>query len=129
MAMEALQRQKAHTYLAGAHVFHDPKTAEAWTYVKITDIRSFWQATLKKTGIRYRRPYNMRHTYATMGLMSGVKPGFMAGQLGHSLRMFFTVYAKWISGSDDDREMAKLEQAISTAGENPGEFQGRKRGT
>lgn len=124
MALEALQRQKAHTFLAGDHVFHDPKTGEPWTYVKITDVRSFWKATLTKLGIRYRRPYNMRHTYATVGLMSGVKPGFMAGQLGHSLRMFFTVYAKWISGADDGREMAKLEQAISI----PGEFIGETRG-
>lgn len=128
MAIEALQRQKAHTFLAGAHVFHDPKTGKPWEYAKITDVRSFWKATLTKTGIRYRRPYNMRHTYATMGLMSGVKPGFMASQLGHSLRMFFTVYAKWISGSDDDREMAKLERAISTAGEFSGENEGLKRG-
>jgi integrase len=127
MALEALQRQKAHTFLAGDHVFHDPKTGEPWTYVKITDVRSFWKATLTKLGVRYRRPYNMRHTYATVGLMSGVKPGFMAGQLGHSLRMFFTVYAKWISGADDDREMAKLEQAISIPGEFVGENEGKTR--
>ena len=126
-AIEALLRQKAYTYLAGQHVFHDPKTGKPWGYAKITDRRSFWQAALTKLGIRYRRPYNMRHTYATLGLMSGVKPGFMASQLGHSLRMFFTVYAKWISGADDDREMAKLEQGISAAGEIPGEFEGTKR--
>jgi integrase len=112
-AMEALERQKAHTFLAGKHVFHDPKTGEPWAYAKITDVRSFWESTLKKLGIRYRRPYNMRHTYATMGLMSGAKPGFMASQLGHGLRMFFTTYAKWLNGTDDDREMAKLEEAIA----------------
>lgn len=127
LAVEALQRQKAHTFLAGAHVFHDPKTGEPWSYAKITDVRAFWKATLTKLGIRYRRPYSMRHTYATMGLMSGVKPGFMANQLGHSLRMFFTVYAKWISSSDDDREMAKLEQAISSAGEFSREFDKKSR--
>jgi len=124
MAFEALQRQKAHTFLAGDYVFHDPKTREPWSYAKITDVRSFWKSALTKQGIRYRRPYNMRHTYATIGLMSGVKPGFMASQMGHSLRMFFTVYAKWISGADDDREMAKLEQAISKAGEFSGELEG-----
>ena len=127
MAVEALQRQKAHTYLAGEHVFHDPKTDEPWGYAKITDVRSFWKVTLTKLGIRYRRPYAMRHTYATLGLMSGVKPGFMASQLGHSLRMFFTVYAKWISSADDDREMAKLEQAISVSGEFLGESEGKLR--
>jgi integrase len=49
---------------------------------------------LKQLRIRYRRPYNMRHTYATIGLMSGARPAFLAGQLGHSLRVFFDVYAK-----------------------------------
>lgn len=113
MAQQALELQKPHTLLAGAHIFHDPKTNKPWAYAKITDVRSFWEITLKRLGIRYRRPYNMRHTYATIGLMSGAKPGFLANQLGHSLRMFFTVYAKWISSSDDDREMEKLEMGIS----------------
>jgi integrase len=113
LAMEAIERQKAHTQLAGGHVFHDPKTDKPWAYAKITDVRSFWEITLKRLGIRYRRPYNMRHTYATIGLMSGAKPGFLANQLGHSLRMFFTVYAKWITSSDDDREMEKMEQAMA----------------
>ncbi|HEV7816179.1 MAG TPA: hypothetical protein VGP06_13900, partial [Janthinobacterium sp.] len=45
-------------------------------------------------------------------LMSGAKPGFLAKQLGHGLRMFFTVYAKWISSSDDDLEMEKLDGMI-----------------
>jgi integrase len=112
-AMDALERQKSHTLLAGEHVFHDPKTGEPWGYAKITDVRSFWEITLKRLGIRYRRPYNMRHTFATIGLMSGAKPGFLASQLGHSLRMFFDVYAKWISSSDDDREMDKMEAAIA----------------
>lgn len=112
LAMEALEQQRAHTLLAGEHVFHDPKTGRPWAYAKITDTRSFWASTLTKLGIRYRRPYNMRHTYATIGLMSGAKPGFLANQLGHSLRMFFSVYAKWLNGTDDDREMAKLEEAI-----------------
>lgn len=112
-ALDALERQRRHTQLAGDHVFHDPKTGEPWSYAKITDVRSFWSSALKKLGIRYRRPYNMRHTYATIGLMNGVKPGFMAAQLGHSLRMFFTVYAKWIGGADDEREMDKIEAGLA----------------
>jgi integrase len=75
-------------------------------------VRSFWKITLKQIGIRYRRPYNMRHTYATIGLMSGAKPAFLAGQLGHSLRMFFDVYAKWINSRDDRAEMVKLDAAV-----------------
>jgi integrase len=55
----------------------------------------------------------MRHTYATVGLMSGAKPAFLADQLGHSLRVFFDVYAKWISSRDDKLEMAKVDNAKS----------------
>jgi integrase len=76
-------------------------------------VRSFWAITLKQLGIRYRRPYNMRHTYATVGLMSGAKPAFLAAQLGNSLRVFFDVYAKWISSRDDRAEMAKVNNAIA----------------
>lgn len=96
----------------GDHVFHDPKTGEPWNYYTITDVRSFWELTLKQLGIRYRRPYTMRHTYATIGLMSGAKPAFLASQLGHSLRVFFDIYAKWISSRDDRAEIAKLNAAI-----------------
>ena len=112
-AYEALLRQKKHTFLEGGYVFLDPKTLVPWKYKTITDVRSFWEITLKQLGVRYRRPYNMRHTYATVGLMSGAKPAFLAKQLGHSLRMFFEVYAKWISSVDDRLEMAKVDAAIS----------------
>ena len=113
LALEALQRQKAHTFLEGGHVFRDPKTGLPWKYRTITDVRGFWEITLKQLGIRYRRPYNMRHTYATIGLMSGARPAFLADQLGHSVRMFFDVYTKWISSRDDRLEMAKVNDAIT----------------
>jgi integrase len=113
LAMEALHRQKAHTFLAFGHIFHDPKTGGPWAYSKITDVRGHWLTTLKRCGIRYRRPYNMRHTYATVGLMAGANPAFLAKQLGHSLEMFFNVYADWINGNDNDREMAKIEASLS----------------
>jgi integrase len=117
-AFDALQRQKEHTFLRGEHVFHDPKTGEPWKYQTITDVRSFWKITLKQLGIRYRRPYNMRHTYATLGIMSGARPAFLANQLGHSLQVFFQVYAKWINSKDDREEIAKLDQAIAQLSPN-----------
>jgi integrase len=44
--------------------------------------------------------------------MSGANPTFLAKQLGHSLEMFFNVYADWINGRDDEREMAKIEAVL-----------------
>ena len=46
--------------------------------------------------------------------MSSANPGFLAKPLGHSKPMFFSVYADWIDGENDDREMAKIEDAIRT---------------
>lgn len=51
---------------------------------------------LGRLGIRYRRPYTMRHTYATRMLMEGVKPAFCARQLGHSIEVFLRNYATWM---------------------------------
>ena len=73
-------------------------TARITTTLAIPQITraAFWMTTLKRLGIRHRRTYNMGHPYATIGLMSGVNSAFMARQLGHSLEIFFKVYAKWI---------------------------------
>lgn len=111
-ALEALQRQRAHTQLAGAEVFNDPRTGKAWIDERAFR-RSFWTPTLKRLGIRYRRPYNMRHTYATVMLMAGMNAAFCARQLGHSVEMFHRTYAKWLDGEQNDREMERLEAAIA----------------
>lgn len=111
-AMVALERQKKFTYLAGGKVFHDPLYNEPWLYARITN-STFWKTTLRRLGIRHRRAYNTRHTYATLGLMAGANPAFMARQLGHSVETFFKVYAQWIEGLSDDREMAKIERTIA----------------
>lgn len=59
-------------------------------------------------GIRHRPAYNCRHTYATMLLMDGINPVFVADQLGHSLEMLMKRYAKWMHGDKNRIEMSKL---------------------
>ncbi|MBV8657141.1 MAG: tyrosine-type recombinase/integrase, partial [Burkholderiales bacterium] len=111
-ALAALHSQRKHT--TSGKVFHDPLYNEPWAYSRITDAY-WWPQTLKRLHIRYRRMYNSRHTFATIGLMAGANPAYMARQLGHSLEMFFRVYAKWIDGKDDDRELAKIQAAINAS--------------
>lgn len=41
-------------------------------------------AALKKAGVRYRRPYQTRHTFASMLLSAGEHPMWVAQQMGHS---------------------------------------------
>jgi integrase len=59
----------------------------------------YFQAALTELGIRARRPYNCRHTYATMCLMAGMNPAFIATQLGHSVQMLLSTYARWINSA------------------------------
>ena len=110
-ATAALQRQKAISYLAGGNVFLDPITGQP--YVNDRPPRLVFERALKATGIRPRPPKNTRHTYATAGLMAGYNPALMAKQMGHSVTVFFTIYARWIEGAATDREMEKLEAFIA----------------
>jgi integrase len=111
-ALSALQRQRAFTQVAGGRVFQDPRSGKPWHSEEAFQ-RVYWARILKRLGIRYRRPYNMRHSYATSMLMAGMTPAFCARQLGHTVEMFLRTYAKWIDGSQNDVEMARLENALA----------------
>lgn len=110
------------TGLAGdfrAHVFHDPRYGAAWVDER-KFCKTFWIPCLKRVGIRYRRPYNMRHTYATTMLMAPggmMNPAYCARQLGHSVEVFLSTYARWIDNARDDLEHAKLRTPREDSGE------------
>lgn len=109
-AMGVLQRMKAHSFMRGADspIFINPITNEPWADEK-RQREVFFMPTLRAIGIRARPPYQTRHTFATIGLMGGVNPAYIARQLGHtSTAMLFKHYAKWIDGADKGRESAKM---------------------
>ena len=101
-AMEALFAQKEHTFLAGRAVFHNPLHGKAW--VGDQAIRaSAWIPAIKKSGVRYRNPYQTRHTYASMMLTAGESPIWVSGQMGHAdTAMIFRNYGRWIDREDDN---------------------------
>ena len=82
-ALEAIQDQKAHTFLKGQEVFQNPRTGERWTGDMVIRQR-MWKRILKKAKVRYRYPYQMRHTYASMMLMAGESPQWVSTQVGHT---------------------------------------------
>ncbi|BBR55971.1 phage integrase [Pseudomonas putida] len=100
-AMEALVAQKAHTFLAGNEVFQNPRTLERWKGDQPIR-KTMWAHAVRKSGVRYRRPYQTRHTYASMMLSAGEHPMWVAGQMGHSdWTMIARVYGRWMPGEDD----------------------------
>jgi integrase len=102
IARAALLEQKALTFLnkpddAGRiRIFHNPRTGEPWeTDAQIR--KTCWQYILKKSGVRYRNPYQTRHTYASTLLSGGENPWWVAKQMGHvDVEMVFRHYGKWI---------------------------------
>jgi integrase len=68
---------------------------------------------LRHLGLERRRPYQMRHTAATLWLASGEAPEWIARQLGHAnTQMLFQVYSRYVpnltrqDGSAMDRLLA-----------------------
>jgi integrase len=44
--------------------------------------------------------------------MAGMDPAFIATQLGHSVQMLLSTYARWINSSTDWGELGKLENSL-----------------
>ncbi|MCC6199899.1 MAG: site-specific integrase [Moraxellaceae bacterium] len=75
-----------------------------------------WAPTLKKLGLQIRRPYQMRHTAATLWLASGEAPEWIARQMGHtSTQMLFKVYSRYVPNLTR-RDGAAFEQMLASNG-------------
>lgn len=74
-----------------------------------------WAPLLRYLGLRPRRPYQTRHTAATLWLAAGESPEWIARQMGHtSTEMLFRVYSRYVpnltrqDGSAFDRLIAQI---------------------
>lgn len=116
-ALDALNNQKLFTYLKDEEVFQNPKTNKRWEDDQ--QIRKgMWIPTLKRAKVRYRNPYQTRHTYASMMLSSGEHPMWVAKQMGHAdWTMIARVYGKWMPDADLDAGN-KAEEKFGKKAEN-----------
>ena len=88
--MKALKKQKALSYLAHSYVF----VTETGQPLDLNNFRyRIWEPALKKAELKYRYPYQARHTFATKNIREGRDPLWIANQMGTSLEMLFNVYA------------------------------------
>lgn len=102
-ALAVLTRQRVLTGLAGKQVFgpyHDLQIP--WKR---------WAFTHKRLTIRYREPYQVRHTSVTWNLMIGKNLLWVALQHGHSAAVMLKTYAKWIAGSTDE-DVQEIKNAM-----------------
>ncbi|MBL5932264.1 site-specific integrase [Lelliottia amnigena] len=99
-AMLALTQQKAFTFMKNATIFEDPKTQKPWANADAIRKKA-WVPTLRKAGIRYRNPYQTRHTFATRQISQGVNLFWLAGQMGHKgPEMLFRHYGTYLKDYD-----------------------------
>lgn len=95
------------TRFAGEHIFVHSRGGP---YLNNSRLDEHWRKILTKGKIRYRRPYNCRHSYAAIGLSAGLEPAFLAAQLGHTLEVFYRTYASWIAEDRNAEQYRKLEE-------------------
>ena len=110
-ARAVLERQRELTgKKAHGHIFENPQTGNPWHDGR-SQREEYWDRVFERVGIRARVPYQTRHTYATLALMGGINPAYIARQLGHkNTKMLFEIYSRWIDGADRGRELAKLDE-------------------
>tara|TARA_R110001599_G_scaffold62921_1_gene175185 strand:+ start:794 stop:2014 length:1221 start_codon:yes stop_codon:yes gene_type:complete len=91
---DALKTQYAATGQKSAYVFSN-QMGQPLDHNNVT--KRVWYPLLKALGLTKRRPYQTRHTAATLFLASGENPEWVARMLGHSsTEMLFKVYSRYV---------------------------------
>ena len=74
-----------------------------------------WKPLLRHLGLKIRRPYQCRHTAATLWLASGESPEWIARQLGHTTtEMLFRVYSRYVPNLTR-RDGSAFERLLTSA--------------
>lgn len=117
---EALQRQHQATGKLSQYVFCN-REGQPLDNKNFSD--RVWYPLLRHLDLKRRRPYQMRHTAATLWLASGEAPEWIARQLGHAnTQMLFQVYSRYVpnltrrDGSAIDRLLASRFASGTAAG-------------
>lgn len=87
-----------------------------------------WYPLLERLGLKKRRPYQTRHTTATLMLAAGENPEWIAKIMGHAnTQMLFTVYSRYVpnltrrDGSAITELLRQRQEAALSPGDKGGE--------
>ena len=77
---------------------------------------SVWLPLLHQSGVRYRKPHTVRHTFASMLIQAGESLAYVKEQLGHhSIKITVDVYGHLIPGTNK----AAVDRLDEATGGNP----------
>lgn len=112
---QRILREHTDSRFRGDHVF---LTSHGNPYQVDDSLTEAFRGACRRAGIRYRRPYNLRHTYASRALSAGVEPSWLAEQMGDHVETVLRHYARWIGGDRGARELEKLERNWESVGKD-----------
>lgn len=123
-AVAVLTKLRALTQMRGPLLFIDYETGEQ--IQRSTVMQERWVLLHKVAGVRYREPYQCRHSSVSWKLMAGENPMKVAKNHGHSLATMFKTYAHWV---DTECEATELQRIRAFHGwTDSGEAAGRRNG-
>ena len=111
-AREAFRRQIEETP-GSEYLFPTPKKGTAKPY--LTNLRKIWRATLKRAGVPYFAPYELRHTFATRLSAGGVADHMVTQMLRQCDAEVFKLYSQAKLGMMREA-LAKLDRQANERG-------------
>lgn len=94
LVFDALKEQEKGTRQRSEFVFCN-REGQPLDYKNVNN--RVWKPLLRHLGLQLRRPYQCRHTAATLWLGAGENPEWIARQLGHTTtEMLFRVYSRYV---------------------------------
>jgi len=116
VAIASLAGMRPYTYMRSEYVFEDPKTMEPWSGSAAIRKKA-WVPALRRGRVRYRNPYQTRHTFATRHISVGVNLYWLSGQMGHKgPEMLFRHYGSYLK--DYDGNTTKQSSHLTVVGGN-----------
>lgn len=105
-ALKSLERGEGHIF----------RMRSGEPYTDDQEVRRAFTRACEEVKVRYRYPYQLRHTFATWALSSGENPKWAATYMGHKdMITFFKVYAKWMDKLEPNAGSKMAKAAKSKA--------------
>jgi integrase len=117
---EALRQQLEETKGQGRYVFSN---TDGGPLHRDNMRNRVWNEAIKRAALKYRNPYQTRHTFASLMLEQGEDPAWVARMLRHTtMKMLYTRYGKFIrrrTRQDGIRFEAELQSARERSANHP----------